>query len=313
MPTVFVSYSRDDLGQVKSLHALLETKGVEIWRDQQNLYGGVAWPEALGRAIADQDVFVLCWSAAAAASHFVTFEWNTALALKKVIIPYLLDDTALPPALSSVNGVRSADAVLHALRQHEDRSLRADTAASTDATDQVLQVLAKIEKQDPEHVAETAKDVFEQHGWQVHGSTIINVSGDYVATGSESQQQGRLETWHAWAAFTLVVLTILGAMLDFPQKIRDVFQPKPLVRSYILAGSIFDEQREPLADVVVWLADVEDTPADTTDGLGRFRFSVTADTIRYVKLIAQKDGFRTYTADPMLDNPGLEFIMQRTP
>ena len=57
------------------------------------------------------------------ASHFVEFEWNTALALQKSILPCWLDQTPLPPALSAINGIdarlphEALPKILHALQQ----------------------------------------------------------------------------------------------------------------------------------------------------------------------------------------------------
>ena len=95
MPSVFVSYSRADLRLIEQLEARLKDHPeISIWRDQDKIYGGQKWPKVLGEAIADQDVFLLPWSRNSAASHFVEFEWCTAIALKKTIVPCLLDDTA---------------------------------------------------------------------------------------------------------------------------------------------------------------------------------------------------------------------------
>ena len=97
MPSVFLSYSRADLPLIEQLAARLRASSPEIliWRDQEKIYGGQQWPKVLGEAIADQDVFLLAWSKNSAASHFVEFEWCTAIALKKTIVPCLLDETPL--------------------------------------------------------------------------------------------------------------------------------------------------------------------------------------------------------------------------
>ena len=96
MPTIFLSYSRADLPLIEQLEAQLKShQDISIWRDQEQIYGGQKWPKVLGEAIADQDVFLLAWSKNAAASHFVEFEWCTAIALKKTIVLYLLDSSSL--------------------------------------------------------------------------------------------------------------------------------------------------------------------------------------------------------------------------
>src|SRR3981081_2261579 len=105
MAQVFLSYARRDLPNLQSLLPAPGAHGITIWRDQDNLYGGQHWPKAIGEAIAAHDVLLLVWPQEATASHFVDFEWNTALALQKSVIPGLLDQTPLPPALSAINGI----------------------------------------------------------------------------------------------------------------------------------------------------------------------------------------------------------------
>ena len=105
MAQVFLSYARRDLPTLQPLLQDLVAHGITVWRDQDNLYGGQHWPKAIGEAIAAHDVLLLAWSQEAAASHFVEFEWNTALALQKSILPCLLDQTPLPPALRAINSI----------------------------------------------------------------------------------------------------------------------------------------------------------------------------------------------------------------
>lgn len=69
MPTVFLSYSSEDLPLIEQLEAQLKKHSeISIWRDQEKIYGGQKWPKVLGEAIADQDVVLLAWSKHAAAS-----------------------------------------------------------------------------------------------------------------------------------------------------------------------------------------------------------------------------------------------------
>src|SRR5262245_12311981 len=103
MPKVFLSYSRGDLDAVLVLEQRIGQR-VSVWRDQEKIYGGDRWPKVLGEAIDANDVVLLVWSQHSAASHYVEFEWCTALALRKPIIPWLLDETPLPPSLRAVNG-----------------------------------------------------------------------------------------------------------------------------------------------------------------------------------------------------------------
>lgn len=130
MSGVFISYTRADLGPVRDIEQGLRAAHVAVWRDQDQLYGGQRWPKALGEAIAAQDFLLLCWSAKAATSTYVELEWCTALALKKPIIPWLLDDTPLPTSLRAVQSiaarhpVEAVPAFLTALEQAPLLSIR---------------------------------------------------------------------------------------------------------------------------------------------------------------------------------------------
>jgi hypothetical protein len=105
MNGIFISYSHEDGSTAEKLEEKLCARGISIWRDRESIYAGEHWPRAIGEGIAAQRIFLLLWSEQSALSHFVEFEWNTALALKKTIVPLLLDDTELPAALRAINGI----------------------------------------------------------------------------------------------------------------------------------------------------------------------------------------------------------------
>ena len=87
LPYVFISCAREDLAVVQPLEQALTASGIAVWRDQESLYGGQQWPKAIGDAISAHDVLLLAWSKHATASHFVEFEWTTAIALRRAIFP----------------------------------------------------------------------------------------------------------------------------------------------------------------------------------------------------------------------------------
>ena len=109
-PKVFVSYSRKDQVIAETLDKSLAEKNISTWRDQRSLAGGENWPKSTAEAIALSKVLLLIWSVQAQGSHFVEFEWTTALALRKPIIPILHDNTPLPAALTALNGITSTKA-----------------------------------------------------------------------------------------------------------------------------------------------------------------------------------------------------------
>jgi hypothetical protein len=105
MPRVFISYARHDRSAIQKLGRILQAHDLIVWRDQESIYGGQQWPKAIEEAIAAHDYVLLVRSKSAAQSHFVEFEWNSAIALRKTIIPCFLDDTPLPPSLRAINAI----------------------------------------------------------------------------------------------------------------------------------------------------------------------------------------------------------------
>lgn len=166
---VFLSYTRNDLEVAKSLERALGAAGVKVWRDQEGLYGGAQWPKAIGEAIASSVTLVLVWSACAAQSYFVEFEWTTALALRKSIVPCRLDDTPLPPSLSAVHWVACEDlqAALPAIiRAVHMPSSQADPVRESEVIDK----LKRVETIEPKEALQEARAVFSQEGWIVSGN-----------------------------------------------------------------------------------------------------------------------------------------------
>jgi hypothetical protein len=62
MPSVFISYAREDLKRIRILQEGLSKNGVTVWRDEDDLRGGQNWPEALGDAIAESEVAPVGWT-----------------------------------------------------------------------------------------------------------------------------------------------------------------------------------------------------------------------------------------------------------
>lgn len=223
MPSVFISYSRADLASVIALQRALEMRDVDVWRDQEDLYGGQAWPKMLGEAVSAEDFFILCWSVHAQNSSFAELEWTTALALQKPIIPCLLDDTPLPPSLRARQGIRisevdtAADAIVEAIEGFG--------ATTKEEQPDVLQKLASIEGQHaPAQVLEEVKTLFNQQGWLVQGNVIQIGSGATVHVGGEeeSKEKGLLEKWQTWATLLTALVVLFGLTFDLWERILDL-------------------------------------------------------------------------------------------
>ncbi|MDQ3478301.1 MAG: toll/interleukin-1 receptor domain-containing protein, partial [Pseudomonadota bacterium] len=73
MAKLFLSYSREDTGQVRPIAACLERAGHEVWWDQ-HISGGEQFADAIEKALHDADVIVAIWSEAAARSAWVRDE-----------------------------------------------------------------------------------------------------------------------------------------------------------------------------------------------------------------------------------------------
>lgn len=82
-PKIFISYSSIDRETVAQIHSLLESAGLDVWRDQDRLE--TDWSREIAFALANADVLCLMWSENAANSKYVRHEWLTARALEKPI------------------------------------------------------------------------------------------------------------------------------------------------------------------------------------------------------------------------------------
>ena len=293
MPTVFLSYSREDILLVEQLEAQLKTHSeISIWRDQEKIRGGQKWPKVLGEAIADQDVFLLAWSKHAAASHFVEFEWCTAIALKKTIIPCLLDETALAPSLKAFHGYHLHDVA------GLMTSLQAAPPAEAQRRKPVIDSLNTVTATEEEAVLKQAKSIFAQQQWAVQGN-VYQASGDiHIHTPPSSlkePEKGKslVEKWQTWAGLAVALLTAVTLLLGLPEKwgrsspsVHSEQQPVPIEQP--LAGMVLDEMSgEPLPGVVVSLPDFD--MKRTTEADGSFRFRVTKEKQAQIKFTAGAD------------------------
>jgi len=268
-------------------------------------------------AIGDQDVFLLAWSKHSANSHFVEFEWCTALALKKTVIPCLLDSTRLPPSLAATHAipVENVPEILTALTGFAP-------ARGTVRRAEVINRLDKIQDTKPEDVLARAKATFEQKDWIVHGNVIQgeNVTVTF-AEGHKEPPKGLLDKWQIWAGVAVTLLTAISLMADLPDKIEALFSNETrlsdkkdsenLMLEQGLEGSIRDRTGQPMEGVKVSLPKFNQTVA--TDPLGQFRFRVTAFKQDTVGLLAQKNGYDPYENDFTLGNTDISFTMKKKP
>ena len=95
---VFVSYSTHDLAQVEKLQQQLVNNPVELFVAEHSVSPSQDLARAINIAIEQCDLFVLIWSKKAESSAWVSQEIGKATALRKKILPLLLDEGMQLPA-----------------------------------------------------------------------------------------------------------------------------------------------------------------------------------------------------------------------
>jgi len=88
---VFISYSRMDSEQVLYVVKKLQESGFSTWIDKDGIESGDAFKSVIVRAIKNSNAFLFFSSQNANESHWTVKEVNTAVHLKKTIIPIRLD------------------------------------------------------------------------------------------------------------------------------------------------------------------------------------------------------------------------------
>lgn len=99
---LFVTYAREDYPTVAEMAEVLRVGGHSVWVDDQ-LRPGQDWKAALAEAIRRCDAHLYVLSPPSLASEWCRWEFATAVALGKPVIPALLEaDLTLPPALGAL-------------------------------------------------------------------------------------------------------------------------------------------------------------------------------------------------------------------
>lgn len=118
---IFVSYSTRDLEQVSALQAELSSTPIAVYVAEYSMPPGADINQSIKRSIAQADAFVLVWSKNARDSEWVLQELGQAVALRKPILPIVLEpDVKLPLSISSLKYISAAADPVGALKQARD-------------------------------------------------------------------------------------------------------------------------------------------------------------------------------------------------
>jgi hypothetical protein len=269
-PSIFLSYDKDNLIAAHQVQTLFKKWDYTVCIDQESIYAGKNWPKAIGESIAKQTVFMLLWSKDAANSHFVEFEWNTALALKKKIITVLLDDTLLPAALQPIQAIKF-DALFASINQVQEQIQR-EALQPAMLRKEVLDKLDGIQAQSLKAVVTEAKAIYQQEGWTIQGN-VYQVHGGNITIHAPSNNADTAKKWYElWQTYIALIASALGILvilLDLPKKWREASPTKKeeVIETISLKGIVLTDDNEPLRGAVVKLDKLPgDSTVTTSDG-----------------------------------------------
>jgi len=106
--SVFISYTREDLGATRRIADALSASGIEVWCDQDELEGGDAWDQKIRRQIKECSLFIPIISARTEARREAYFRLEWRLAEERThlmaegtafLLPVVIDDTTEAGAL----------------------------------------------------------------------------------------------------------------------------------------------------------------------------------------------------------------------
>ena len=101
MPSVFISYSRQDVKWVRRFAEALREQGVDVWLDDWQIKPGDRFDEKIEAGLRGSDAIVAVLTSASANSPSLFAEYGAALGMGKRFIPVIssdLDSAAIPSA-----------------------------------------------------------------------------------------------------------------------------------------------------------------------------------------------------------------------
>ena len=111
--SVFISYSRADLGPVRALAMALRRAGLRTWMDLEDLRPGQRWKDAIGQALDAADAMVFCVSALSLESAWTSVELGRALARSLRVLPVAVERLDLHRLPDTLRELHVHDMSLH--------------------------------------------------------------------------------------------------------------------------------------------------------------------------------------------------------
>jgi len=104
MIQIFLSYARSDgLDAAARLRDELTGMGFAVWRDIEEMRGGLAWRKQLFQALSKVDAVLVLLTPGAVVSANVTWEWQRAQEMDQRMIPLLINPCDVPADLKTLH------------------------------------------------------------------------------------------------------------------------------------------------------------------------------------------------------------------
>ena len=98
-PKVFISYSTAIGDFAELMKMKLESSGIDVWRDVNEIAVGEEWRNEIDYGLLNADSVILILNRRSSESSYVTYEWAFALGNGKHVIPVLLEDCEVHPRI----------------------------------------------------------------------------------------------------------------------------------------------------------------------------------------------------------------------
>jgi hypothetical protein len=124
MPSVFLSYAREDERTSSSIASGLRSCGWDVWVDTSGIRGAAEFASEIELAIGNADAFLFVLSLDSAASPWCRREIDAAADLGRPIVVAELEDVRLPPALQFLTRGRQRLIVSQPMDDDFDRDVQ---------------------------------------------------------------------------------------------------------------------------------------------------------------------------------------------